>query len=173
MLALSQGYLARNIVFAGDSAGAGILLGTLLKLKDDGCEMPGCCVAFSPCTDMSLSGASHQTRRQADPCTPRGANEIYTNYYVGGGDPLHPYASPLFGDLKNLPPILIQVGNDETLRDDSVRFAERAKEAGSDVNCKVWPGMFHCFPLLAPMFKEATDALDESCLFVREKLKMT
>jgi len=167
---LDEGYLARNIFFVGDSAGAGILLATMLKIKDDGGMLPAGCVAFSPCTDMTLSGDSHMTRAKADPCTPKGANETYIRYYVGEGDPLHPYASPLFGNLNGLPPMMIQVGNDETLLDDSVRFAEKAREAGVEVSLKVWKGMFHCFPLLAPRFEEATKALDEACQFIREKL---
>lgn len=168
---LSQGYSAHNIFFVGDSAGAGIELATLLKIKDGGGQLPAGCVAFSPCTDMTLSGNSHRTRAKADPCTPKGANETYTRYYVGGGDPENPYVSPLFGDMTGLPPILIQVGDDETLLDDSVRFAEKAKNAGVEVTLKVWKGMFHCFPLLAPMFREATEALDEACLFIWENYK--
>ena len=167
---LQQGVQAQNILFAGDSAGGGVELSTLLKLKDDGIALPAACVAFSPCTDMTMSGESHISRLKADPCTPKGMTETFLGYYVGGGDARHPYASALFGELAGLPPIMIQVGNDETLRDDSVRFAERAKKAGVDVRIKVWQGMFHCFPLLAPMFPEATAAMDEVAAFVEEHL---
>lgn len=167
---MEQGYKSENIAFAGDSAGGGIEFATMIKCKDDGLQMPVVCAAFSPCTDMTLSGGSHKTRANADPCIPTGSNETYTRYYVGKGDPKHPYASPLFGNLHGLPPIIIQVGNDETLRDDSTRFAEKAMQAGVEVKIKVWKGMFHCFPLLAPMFPEATKALDETCSFLREKL---
>ena len=169
---LEEGYKAQNIVFAGDSAGGGILLATLLKCKDDGITLPKICAAFSPCTDMTMSGESHKSRKKADPCTPKGANETYLGYYVGKGDPKHPYASPLFGDLSGLPPMIIQVGNDETMRDDSTRFAEKAIKEGVEVKCKVWKGMFHCFPLLAPMFPEATQALDEVCEFIRSKIEV-
>lgn len=168
---LEQGYQPENIGFAGDSAGGGIALATLLKCKDDGVPMPGVGAVFSPCTDMTISGESHKTRLKADPCTPKGANETYLGYYVGGGEPKHPYASPLFGDLVGLPPIIIQVGNNETLRDDTTRFAKKAIKSGVDVQFKVWKGMFHCFPLLAPMFPEASAALDEVCQFIKEKLK--
>jgi len=168
---LEQGYQPENIGFAGDSAGGGIALATLLKCKDDGVPMPGVGAVFSPCTDMTISGESHKTRLKADPCTPKGANETYLGYYVGGGEPKHPYASPLFGDLVGLPPIIIQVGNNETLRDDTTRFAKKAIKSGVDVQFKVWKGMFHCFPLLAPMFPEASAALDEVCHFIKEKLK--
>ncbi len=168
--ALGLGYSARHIVFAGDSAGGGIALSTLLKLKDEGAPLPAACVVFSPCTDATLSGSSHKSRLRTDPCTPKGANETYLGYYVGGGDAKHPYASPLFGELKGLPPLMIQVGDAETLLDDSVRFAKKAENADVEVSLHVWDGLFHCFPLLAPMFREATQAMDEVCDFVHKKL---
>lgn len=168
---LSKGFEPSNIIFAGDSAGAGIELSVLLKLKDDGVPLPKACVAFSPCTDMTLSGDSHYSREKKDPCTPKGANATYTQYYVGNGDPMHPYASPLFGTLEGLPSLLIQVGDNETLLDDSVRFAKKAKEAGVDVQIEVWPDMFHCFPLMSPMFKEADEAMERACQFVRSNFK--
>lgn len=167
---LLQGYSTKNIVFAGDSAGGGIELGTLLNLKDEGLPLPAGAVAFSPCTDMTLSGESHKTRRRADPCTPKGMNEVCAAYYSGEGDRKNPYASPIYGDLSGLPPIMIQVGNDETLRDDSVLFAQHARKAGSEVTLHVWKNMFHCFVLLAPMFKEAEQAMDEVREFVRKLL---
>ena len=170
---LKEGYKPENIAFAGDSAGGGVALGALLKLKDEGTPLPAAYAGFSPCVDMTISGESHRTRAKADPCTPEGMTQTYLGYYVGEGDPRHPYASPLFGDLSNLPPTIIQVGNDETLRDDSTRFAEKAKEAGVQVQIKVWKGMFHCFPLLAPMFPEATEALDEVCVFLRNQLNFS
>jgi acetyl esterase/lipase len=168
---LEQGYQPEKIAFVGDSAGGGIALATLLKCKDNGIPLPGVCATFSPCIDMTISGESHKTRVKADPCTPKGANETYLGYYVGNGDPRHPYASPLFGDLTGIPPLIIQVGNNETLRDDSTRFAKKAKESGVEVEMKVWQGMFHCFPLLAPMFPEAIAAMEEVCQFVRKKLQ--
>ncbi len=167
---LSLGYSPSHIVFAGDSSGGGIALSTLLMLKDEGAPMPAACVVFSPCTDATLSGSSHRTRLRADPCTPKGANETYLGYYVGGEDATHPYASPLFGELEGLPPLMIQVGDAETLLDDSVRMAKKAAEADIEVHLHVWEGLFHCFPLLAPMFCEATQAMDEVCAFVHKKL---
>ncbi len=169
---LSEGYQAQNIVFAGDSGGGGVELGTLMKLKDDGTPLPAACAAFSPCTDMTISGESNITRVKADPCTPKGANETFLAYYVGTGDRKHPYASPLFGEMKGLPPLIFRVGDNETGRDDSTRFAEKAKAAGVETDIKVGKGMFHCFPLLAPMFPEATEALNEVNRFLRQKLKL-
>lgn len=167
---LEQGYLPGDIVFAGDSSGGGIEIGTLIKLRDEGIPLPAACVAFSPSLDMTMTGESHRLRAKADPCTPKGACKTYYDYYVGDGDPTHPYASPLFGDLTGLPPIMIHVGNDEVMRDDSTRFGEKADSFGVEVHVRVWKGMFHCFPLLAPMFEEATEAMNQVRSFIRTKM---
>ena len=168
---LEQGYRPENIMFTGDSAGGGIEIAAMLKLKDDGMPLPAACVAFSPSLDMTISGESHKTRLKADPCTPKGMTETYYNYYVGSGDPKHPYASPLFGDLSGLPPIMIHVGNDEVLRDDSTRFGLKADSCGVSAEVKVWKGMFHCFPLLAPMFPEATEAMKQVTAFIKQYMQ--
>ena len=168
---LEQGYHPEDIVFAGDSAGGGIEIGTLIKLRDDGVPLPAACVAFSPSLDMTMTGESHKTRAKADPCTPKGACETCYDYYLGNGDPMDPYASPLFGDLTGLPPIMIQVGNDEVMRDDSTLFGEKADSCGVEVHVRVWKGMFHCFPLLAPMFEEATEAMKQVSKFIRTNMQ--
>jgi len=164
---LSQGYLPANILFAGDSAGAGLQMSCLLKLKALGLPLPAGVVAMSPCVDMTLSGESHRTRLKEDPCTPKGSTETWIGYYIGEGDPTDPIMSPLLGDLSGLPPMIIQVGDHETLLSDSTRFAEKAHQAGVDVTLHVWQGMFHCFPLLAPMFREASEAMVEIRDFVQ------
>ena len=167
---LKQNCKPEKIAFVGDSAGGGIALATLIKCRDEGLPMPAACAVFSPCTDMTMSGESHKTRAKVDPCTPEGANETFLGYYVGEGNPRNPYASPLYGELQGLPPIMIQVGDDETLRDDSVMFAEKAEADGVEIRLKVWKGMFHCFPLMAPLFPEATAALKETCDFLKKEL---
>jgi len=168
---LEEGYLPENILFAGDSAGACIAFSTLLMLKDGQVVLPKAVVAISPCTDLSRSGESHITKAKCDPATPPGANETYMNYYIGDGNPLDPYMSPLFGDLAGLPPVMIHVGECETLLDDSVRFAQKMKSAGGSVRLRIWDGMFHCFPLLAPLFPEATQAMDEICSFIQASFR--
>lgn len=167
---LANNYLPKNIVFAGDSAGGGLEMSCLLMLKEQGIPLPAAVVAMSPCTDMTLSGQSHKTKVKADPCTPKGANETWLSYYTGNGDPRNPIMSPLFGELTGLPPTMIQVGENETLLDDSTRFAEKAKMAGVDITLHVWEGMFHCFPMLAPMFREATEAMNEISNFIKYHL---
>lgn len=120
---------------------------------------------------MTMSGGSFRTRAKVDPYPPKGMNETFLGYYVGEGDPRYLYVSPLFGDLSGLPPLMVQVGDNEMLRDDSMMFAEKAKSAGVPVQMKVWQGMFHCFPLPAPLFAEATEAMNEVAAFIHQQIQ--
>ena len=99
-------------------------------------------------------------------------NVVCSKYYAGDYNPEDPYISPLYGNLHGLPPMLINVGDYETMRDDSVRFAEKAKKAGVDVTLRVGEKMVHCYPLVAPMFPEATEAMDEIVAFIKTQLKI-
>jgi acetyl esterase/lipase len=101
---------------------------------------------------------------------PPGMSTVCSKYYVGDNDPRLPWISPLYGDLQGLPPLFICVGTNEGLLDDSTRFADKAQAAGVDVTLRVWEGMIHCFPLMAPLFPEATQALDETCAFIKTHL---
>jgi epsilon-lactone hydrolase len=166
---LTQGVLSSNVVFVGDSAGGGLCLATLLALRDQGIPLPGAAVALSPWTDLRCTGKSYQSN--AKKClSPDGTWTAFSKHYVGEHDPGLPWISPLYGDLHNLPPILIYVGGDEILRDDSVCFAEKAKAAGVDVTLKVGEGLFHCYPVCAPLFPEATQAMEEICGFIGKHL---
>lgn len=163
---LSEGISPSQIVFAGDSAGAGLCLATLLALRDREIPLPAAAVALSPYTDMKHTGESLRTNA-AKCLSPTDSWFVCANHYLGGHDPGDPYASPLYGDLRGLPPLLIYVGGDETLRDDSVRYARKAKEAGVDVTLRVGEGMCHCYPACAPIFPEATQAMEEICAFIK------
>ena len=161
-----QGIEPSNIMIVGESAGGGLCLATLLALRDQGISLPAAAVALSPWTDLTCSGASYRTNARV--ClAPLGMSATCSYYYAGGNDPQLPWISPLFGNLHGLPPIYICVGGNETMLDDSIAYAEKAKAAGVDVTLKVWDGMFHCFPLLAPLFPEATQALGEICTFIQ------
>ncbi len=163
---LAQGVLPSNIAFAGDSAGGGLCLATLLALRDKGIPLPAAAVALSPWTDLRCTGASY--RSNAGKClSPDGTWTAFSKHYAGDHDPGLPWISPLYGDLHGLPPILIYAGGDEILLDDSVRFAENAKAAGVDVTLRVGKGLFHCYPVCAPLFPEATQAMNEICSFIR------
>ncbi len=167
---LAEGVSASDIVFVGDSAGGGLCLATLLALRDQDIPLPAAAVALSPWTDLKCTAESLRTNLKVDALTWRESWTVFSKYYVGDDDPCQPLISPLYGDLQGLPPILIHVGGDELLRDDSTRFAEKAKDAGVDVTLKVGKGMFHCYPVCAPMFPEATQAMDDICAFIRTRI---
>jgi monoterpene epsilon-lactone hydrolase len=167
---LAQGHDAGSIAFMGDSAGGGLCLATLLALKDQGIELPKAAVALSPWTDLACTGDSLTTNAPVDHLTWKGSWAVFSRHYLNDANPREPLASPLYGDLGRLPPLFIVVGSDELLRDDSLRFAERAQQAGVDVTLRVGAGMFHCYPVCAPLFPEATEAMDEIASFLRGHL---
>ncbi len=162
---LAQGYSAQHIVIAGESAGGGLCLAALLAFREKGLPMPAAGVSLSPWTDLTCSSESYRTKARV--ClSPPGMSKVCSRYYAGDNDLTHPWISPLFSDLEGLPPLLIMVGDDETLRDDSIRFAEKAKAAGVDVRLRVEEGMVHCYPFFAPLIPEATAAMQEICDFI-------
>lgn len=167
---LNQGISATNMVFMGDSAGGGLCLATLLALRDQNIPLPAAVVALSPWTDLKCIGKSHQTKAKV--ClSPEGSAPSFAKHYAGDNDPSLPYISPLYGELYGLPPILIYVGQDETLLDDSTQFASKAKEAGVDMSLIVGEGMFHCYPAMSPLFPEARQAMDNISTFIKTHLE--
>jgi monoterpene epsilon-lactone hydrolase len=167
---LAEGVLPSNIVLAGDSGGGGLCLATLLALRDQGIPLPAAAAANSPWTDLKNTGESLLTNTKVDTLCWPGSWTVFSKYYAGDNDPGLPWISPLYGALHGLPPILIHVGGDEVLRDDSTRFAEKAKAAGVDVILRVGEGMFHCYPVCAPLFPEATQAMEEICSFIQSSI---
>lgn len=166
---LEQGLPPENIMIVGESAGGGLCLATLLALRDGGDPLPSAAVAISPWTDLKLTGESRRTRQKV--ClSPPGMAEVCSRYYAGDHDPGDPLISPLYGDLHGLPPLMIVAGDWDTLIDDATRFAAKARLAGVDVRLIVGERMVHCYPLLAPLFPEATAALQEICAFIQAHL---
>lgn len=168
---LTQGVAPSSIIIVGDSAGGGLVLATLLALRDQGIPLPAAAVALSPWTDLALTGDSYRTKLNAS-IDPPGMSVVCSKYYVGEHDPRLPWISPLYGDLHGLPPLFICVGANETMLDDSTRFAEKAEAAGVNVTLRVWDGMVHCFPLMAPLFPEATQALNEICAYIQKQCSL-
>jgi monoterpene epsilon-lactone hydrolase len=164
---LVDGVAAHAIVIAGDSAGGGLALATLLALRDAGDPLPAGGVLFSPWTDLAASGASIVTNDGRDPMFFGAAIGRAAKIYLGDADPLNPLASPVYGRFEGLPPLCIQVGDTEVLLDDSTRVAERAQAAGVSVDLEVWPAMPHAFQMLAPFVPEANRALDHAARFIR------
>lgn len=166
---LTEGVAASRIVFAGDSAGGGLCLATLVALRDQGIPLPAAAVTLSPWTDLKNTGESLRTNAKS--ClAPTDSWVACSRHYAGEMDPGLPWISPLYADLHGLPPLLVYAGSDETLLDDSTRFAAKAKEAGVDVTLKVGDGMCHCYPACAPLFPEATQAMNEIFAFVKSRI---
>jgi len=140
---LAQGYKPGKIVISGDSAGGGLTLATLLALRDAGTPLPAAAVPISPWADLEGTGASVETRAAADPMVDKAGLLRMAGMYAGDSDPKNPLISPIYGDYKGLPPMLIQVGDAEILLDDATRVAERARSAGVKVELEAWPDMFH------------------------------
>lgn len=145
---LNEGVHPSKIIIAGDSAGGGLALATLVALRDAGESLPAGAVCISPWTDLALTGTSIQNKAKADPILAPDDLEMYARYYAGEHDLSSPLISPFYADLKDLPPLLIQVGADEILLDDAVRCADKAREAGVDVTLEIWNGMFHVFQMI-------------------------
>jgi monoterpene epsilon-lactone hydrolase len=165
---ISSGFAPEKIVIGGDSAGGGLTMATLLSLKDAGDPLPSLTVLLSPWTDMEGTGESMESRKDADPWLSPEPTRTSPVLYIRDLDPRHPLVSPIYADLKGLPPMLVHVGNDEILLDDSVRLVDRAREAGVDVSFKIWDDMWHVFQTFA--IPEAQQAIDEIGDFVVKKL---
>ena len=164
--ALRRDHPDTPIFIAGDSAGGGLALATLLRLRDAGDWLPSAAMLFSPFTDLTGSGASR--RKNDKRCAmfhAKGLLTISAYYLAPDMDPRNPLVSPLFADLKGLPPMLIHVGADETLLDDSTVLADRARAAGVMVECKIWPTVPHVWQLLS--MPEAKRSLDEAAAFLQ------
>jgi monoterpene epsilon-lactone hydrolase len=167
---LAEGYEPGRIVVAGDSAGGGLALATLLALRDRGRPLPALGVPISPWTDLTLSGESMTSMADRDPMVTRPGLQRMADWYVGGADPKEPLVSPLFADPAGLPPLLVHVGEVEVLRDDAIRFAERASAAGVDVTLEVWPEMIHVWHVFGPDVPESEAAVARVAEFIAARL---
>jgi len=163
---MDEGVPARNIVIAGDSAGGGLAMATLLSLRDQGVALPRGAVIISPWTDLLGTGESVKTKASVDPILNPDALDFYAAMYCKG-DMRDPLASPLYGDLTGLPPLLIQVGTDEILLDDATRLAERANAVGVKVDLRIAEGMLHVWHLFASLVPEGEQGIDEAGEWVR------
>jgi len=164
---VSSGADPARLVMAGDSAGGGLAMATLVALRDAGDPLPAAAVCLSPWVDLEMLGESMTTRDEVDPMIHRDSLVLAAKAYLGDADPRTPLATPLYADLRGLPPLLIQVGTAETLLDDAARLAERARAAGVDITYEPWDDMFHVWQFCASMLPEGQEALDRIGEFVR------
>jgi monoterpene epsilon-lactone hydrolase len=164
---LEQGYKPSKIALAGDSAGGGLTIATLVALREAKTPLPAAAVPISPWVDLEGTGESMKTRAAVDPMVQKEGIAGIAAQYLGQTDPKNPLAAPLYADLKGLPPLLIHVGDAETLLSDATRIAEKAKQAGVKVDLKIYPEMIHVWHLFADILPEAQQAIEEIGGFVR------
>ena len=166
---LGQGIQASNIAIAGDSAGGGLALAALIAIRDAGEPVPAAGIGISPWVDMEGTGESMTTRAAVDPVVQKEGLLGMAKLYLGDADPKNPLAAPLHANLAGLPPLLIQVGDSETLLDDATRITERARKADVDVTLKIWDEMPHVWHLFAPILPEGQQAIEEIGAFFKEQ----
>jgi acetyl esterase/lipase len=168
---LASGIAAGQIAVGGDSAGGGLTVALINRLRDAGEQVPGCAWLISPWTDLTLSGSTLATRDAVDPIIHKAyLAELADAYLPPDMDRRDARASPLFADLSGLPPTLIQVGACETLLEDSTRFAAAAGAANAAVTLQIWPDMIHAFPMWNAHLEPGRRALAEAGEFIRRQL---
>lgn len=156
---LQEGYKAESLFIAGDSAGGGLTVATLLSIKQAGLPMPAAGICISPWVDLTLESNSMTSKAADDPLLTPAALRWMRDQYLAGQDPKSTLASPLFADLSGLAPLLIQVGSEEVLLDDARRLNDSARAAGVNVTLEVWDGMMHVWHLMAMMIPEGKQAI--------------
>ena len=165
---INNGYSEEKIILAGDSAGAGLAMALCYKLKELGRKLPAGIVAMSPWADLTASGPSYKENKDIDPVFGgERAEMIYESPYIGEANPKDPTISPIYGDFKDFPPMLIQCGTDEMLKSDSDTVAKKAKEAGVLVRYTVYEGMFHVFQMAGTYMDESKRAWSEVGAFMK------
>jgi acetyl esterase/lipase len=157
----------RSLFIGGDSAGGGLTLATLLETR--GRVPVTAAVTLSAWTDLTCSGESIVSRAAVEPVLAPHLLRPTVDAYLGGSDPRDPRASPLYGDLRGMPPLLMQVGDSEILLDDTRRFAAKAKAAGVDVTCEIWPEMFHGFQAFSTILPEGQVAIEHLGAYLRQR----
>jgi epsilon-lactone hydrolase len=167
---LKRGIEPSRVVVTGTSAGGALAIALLVSARAAGDPLPAAAVCLSPLLDLTASGTSVKTNIRSDVMLRPDMLEYVREVYLGTTDPKTPLASPLFADVHGLPPMLIQAGGSELLLDDAVRFANRAREAGIDVELSIWEGMFHGWHALAFFLPEGRQAMEQVSEFIRARL---
>jgi len=170
---LSVGVDPARLVIAGDSAGGGLTVATLVALRDAGESLPRAGICLSPWVDLECVGECMVTKAERDPVLTRDISLMLAKAYLGDTDPRTPLASPLYADLTGLPPLLIQVGTAEVLFDDATRLADRARAAGVDVILEPWDDMIHVWHVFAAILPEGQQAIDRIGEFIRQHVEFT
>jgi acetyl esterase/lipase len=170
-LTLDHGTPPHRIGLVGDSAGGNLVIATLVQLRDIGEPLPAAAVCVSPVFDLALTGESVTTRASRDPMILPSSLKACSAAYLGETDARTPLASPLYADLHGLPPLLIEMGSEEMLRDDSVRLAAKAKAAGVDVTLEEWAEMVHVWHLFSDRLEDGRKAIAGVGEFLRRHIR--
>lgn len=166
---LETGVDPARLCIAGDSAGGGLTVATLLALRDRKLPLPAAGICISPWADLTCSSGSMTSMAEADPMLRPDALRWMAGLYLNGQDPQSPLASPVYADLRDLPPLLIQVGTEEALYDDAITLSRVARDAGVDSTLEVWEGMMHVWHLMARLIPEGRQAIQVIGAFVTAK----
>lgn len=164
---LARGIGAERIAIAGDSAGGGLVVAAMLAIRNSGLAQPGCGWCISPWVDMEAIGDTMSSKAAADPTVQRAGILDMAGLYLNGADPRSPLAAPLYADLSDLAPLLIQVGACETLLDDALRLAKTAGAADVRVDLEIWPEMIHVWHLFHPELAAGRRAIEAGGEFIR------
>ena len=167
---LDSGIASARLAIAGDSAGGGLTVATLVALRDKGLPLPACAVAISPWCDLSQGGEAYRARAKRDPIVSKDSLDHLATAYLNGTDPKMPLASPAYADLNGLPPLLIQVGTEEALYDDAMTLKARAEAAGVEVSLESWGGMVHVWHIFHPILSEGRDAIARVGRFLKARI---
>ena len=159
---LQDGVAASDIAFAGDSAGGGLAVATLVNARDHELPLPAAAFVMSPYADLTLGGTTMETKSDVDPLLSREALQARIPDYTAGQDPALDLISPIFADLSGLPPLIIQAGSHEVLLDDAIRLARQAATADVEITLDITPGVPHVFQAYSPILDEAGAALDRA-----------
>ncbi|WP_297836787.1 alpha/beta hydrolase [Pseudomonas sp.] len=169
---LSQGHDANSIVFSGDSAGGAMVVSVMVKARNAGLPLPAGGVAISPWANLEHTGTSARSRDGLDPQASLEGLTILAKAFLNGALPSDPDASPVFADVRGLPPILVQIGENEVMLSDAIRLASHLGENRVRVSLEVWPGMFHVWHQFAAILPEGMQALENAATFLDQALDL-
>lgn len=167
-----QGYTPDKIIFGGDSAGGGLTVASMLKLKEDNLPLPAAGVCLSPWLDLEATGESAITKEREDPMIDLESIKEWALMYAPKEELTNPLVSPIYADLSGLPPLYMQVGTAELLMDDSTRLAEKAKKAGVNVELEVWDEMIHVWQAFGNYIPESKPAIEKIGNYIRSQFSL-
>lgn len=167
---LTNGILPENLAIVGDSAGGGLMVCTLVKLRDAGLPLPAAAVCLSPWVDLTVSGESIKTKASKEFIIPVNLIDQAVDAYLNGVDSKTPTVSPIFADLSGLPPLLIQIGTNDVLLDDARRLTARAEADGIDVTLEIWEQMIHVWHFFSPFMPEAQKAIEKIGHYLKRQI---